>query len=344
MRSIYTILIVLFLANTTTISAQKFNSALDYLNFVSKEQKKITKSMWNYTKAIAHSNNDRSIRGKRKNLLKTVDRAIAKIKRAKGYDGDTFKNQVINHLSLNRNILNQDYGKVINMKEVAEQSYDLMEAYFLAKKLADEKMEESQNEYEINYYSFATKHKIRIVENETDLSKKMKISGEVFDHYDAMYLSFFKVKINETYLYNAIKSNDINAIQQNTNALNEYAKEGLENLDKIKLYKEDTSLKEINKTIFNHFIDVTENEIPKITNFLILNEDFNKIKKVLDNTPQRKRTQKQIDLYNKKVGELNDGVKTYNDTNAKITQESNALINKLNQVNSNFLAKHIPNE
>lgn len=343
MKSIYTIIIVLFLANTTAVNAQKFNSALDYLNFVSKEQKKITKSMWNYTKAIAHSKNDRNIKGKRKNLLKTVDKAIAKIKRAKGYDGDTFKNQVINHLSLNRNILNQDYGKVINMKEVAEQSYDLMEAYFLAKKLADEKLEESQKEYEVNYYSFATKYKIRIIENESDLSKKMKISSEVFDHYNKMYLSFFKVKINETYLYNAINKNDINAIQQNTNALNSLAKEGLESLKNIELYKNDSSLKDINKKVFNSYIDLTENSIPKITDFLILNDDFNKIKKVIDNTPQRKRTKKQIDLYNKKVNELNTGVKNYNIVNAKIIQESNSLINELNNVNSMFLSKHIPN-
>ena len=343
MKKIITLSIFLFFISLST-NSQNFKTALDYLNFVSKEQKKITKSMWNYTKAIAHSKNDRNIRNKRKILLKTVDKAIVKIKRAKGFDGDKFKNEVITHLTLNRNILNKDYGKVIDMKEVAEQSYDLMEAYFLARKLADKKLEESQSEFEKNYYFFATKNNIKIIENETDLSKKMKIANEVFEHYDEMYLSFFKVKINETYLWDAIKKNDINAIQQNSNALNKLAKEGLEKLSSIETYKNDDSLIKITEKVFNSYIDLTENKISKIADFLILNEDFDKLKKIIEKTPQRKRTKKQINAYNKKVSEVNDGVKEYNAINSQITQESNNLVNELNNTNSNFLSRHIPKD
>ena len=83
------------------------------------------------------------------------------------------------------------------MKAVSEQSYDYMEAYFLAQELADKKMEESQMEYEIDYYAFAANNNIEIIESESDLSKKMKISNEVFKHYKEMYLIFFKVSINE---------------------------------------------------------------------------------------------------------------------------------------------------
>ena len=281
MKKIITLSICLCIIGFTA-NAQNSKSALNYLNFVSKEQKKITKSMWNYTKAIAHSKSDRNIRNKRKVLLKTVDKAILKIKKSKGFKGDKFKNEVIAHLTLNKNILNNDYGKVIDMKEVAEQSYDLMEAYFLARKLADKKLEESQTTYEKNYYTFATENNIKIIENETDLSKKMKIANTVFDYYDEMYLLFFKVQVQESNLWGAIKANDINTIQQNTNSLNTLAKEGLEKLTTIKPYKKDNSLLKITEKIFQNYIDVSENKIAKITDFLILNEDFNKLKKVVE--------------------------------------------------------------
>ena len=41
------------------------------------------------------------------------------------------------------NVLNDDYSKIINMEEIAEQSYDAMEAYILAQEMVDKKPEEA---------------------------------------------------------------------------------------------------------------------------------------------------------------------------------------------------------
>ncbi|AOW21501.1 LIC11966 family surface protein [Urechidicola croceus] len=335
---------ILFLLVTFSMSSQGFNSAVEYMNFVSAEQQQITKNMWKYTKAIAHSKSDRNIRVKRNTLIKTVERAILKIKNAKGYDGDEYKNQVLEHLNLNKNLLNQDYAKIIDMKEVAEQSYDAMEAYMMARELADQKMSDAQDEFEKNFYAYAEKHNIEITEGETDLGKKMKISNEVFEHYNKMYLIFFKVNINEIYLWEAIEKQDISAIQQNANSLSETAKEGLEILKTVELYKNDQSLLASTKAIFDFFIDEAENKVPKITDFLILNEDFESIKTTLDKTPERKRTKEQINNYNKKVKEINNAVKAYNKTNAELNTKRQKAFDNLNNTNDNFLSKHIPKD
>jgi hypothetical protein len=219
-----------------------------------------------------------------------------------------------------------------------------MEAYIIAQEMADKKMEESQKEYETNFYAFAEKHNIQIIESENDLGKKMKISNEVFEHYNDMYLIYFKVYINEVYLWEAVESNDASAIQQNANALNAAAKEGLEILKTKTKYKNDDSIIKSTTKVFEFFIDETENKMPQITDFLILNEDFEKIKISLEQTPERKRTKEQIDAYNQKVKDINKAVKNYNKVNTELNTKRQTTINELNNTNANFLANHIPND
>ncbi|MBV7270592.1 LIC11966 family surface protein [Winogradskyella luteola] len=341
MKLFFTIAIFLF---TLTTTAQTFSTAIDYLNFVSEQQEGITKKMWKYTKAIAHSRSDRNINSKRKSLLKTLDKAIEKIRKAPGYDGKEFKDQLLKRLVFNKNLMNDDYAKIIDMKAVAEQSYDAMEAYMLAQEMADKKMEDIQEEYETNYYAFANKHHINIIENESDLSKKMTLSNEVFTYYKKLYLIYFKVYINEIYLMDALNSKDVNAIQQNSNALAESAKEGLEVLKTVELYKNDKSITNATKKAFEFFIDEAENKIPILTDFLILGEDLEKTQATLEKTPQRKRTKEQIDGYNAMVNAYNKGVKTYNKTNTELNKRREMVINNLNTANQNFLSKHIPND
>ncbi|WP_460219554.1 hypothetical protein [Psychroserpens sp. MEBiC05023] len=341
----FTLQLTMFLfCIVATLNAQSFDNASAYLDFVGKEQQAVTKSMWKYTKAVAHSKSDRSINGKRKNLLKTVDKAIAKITKAEGFDGDDYKNKVLKHMTFNRDLLNQDYAKIIDMKEVAEQSYDLMEAYILAQELADQKMEESQRDYEKDFYEFAAKHNIQIIESDSDLGKKMAISNEVFEHYNDLYLTYFKVYINEVYLLDAIQANDVSAIQQNANALSTAAKEGLEILKTKTTYKKDNSIINATKKAFEFFIEESEVKIPQITEFLILNEDFESIKNTIEQTPERKRTKELIDNYNKKVKVINKGAKNYNKVNAELNTKRQNIINGLNNTNSNFLSKHIPKD
>ncbi|HLT52497.1 MAG TPA: hypothetical protein VKZ97_01310 [Flavobacteriaceae bacterium] len=344
MKHLNIFLITLLLACTSTIKAQSFSSAVEYLDFIAEQQEDVTKNMWKYTKAIAHGKSDRSVNNKRNALLKTLEKAINNIKKAQGFDGTEYKGQVLDHMRLNESLLKHDYAKIIDMKEVAEQSYDLMEAYILAQEMADKKMEEAQLEYEINMHKFAAKHNVQLVETENDLSKKMKISNEVFGHYNAMYLAFFKVHINQIYLWDAMKSNDVSAIQQNSNALNQMAKASMETINSIETYKNDKSVIEATKKVFQFYIDETENTIPKITDFFLLNEDFETIKSTLDKTPQSKRTQEQIDAYNNKVKEFNKGIESYNKVNQNLNVASQRALDNLNKANENFLARHIPND
>ncbi len=109
MKKITLILSLFCILISSFAAAQTFNNASEYLDFVGEEQEAITKNMWKYTKAVAHSKSDRSIDSERKNLLKTIDKALAKIEKAEGFDGDEYKNQVLKHMQLNKSLLHHDY-------------------------------------------------------------------------------------------------------------------------------------------------------------------------------------------------------------------------------------------
>ena len=337
-------LTAIFLSLTLVVQSQSFKNASEYLEFVGKEQEAVTKDMWKYTKAVAHSRSDRAIGNKRSILIKSIGSAIEKIEKAQSYQGEEYKNQVLEYMRLNESLLKEDYEKIIDLKEVAEQSYDLMEAYMMAQELADQKMEEAYEAYQLNFRTYAAAHNIRVNDDETDLGKKMKISSEVFNHYNELFLVHFKVSINEVYLMNALEKNDVNAIQQNANALGQSAREGLEQLTSVELYKNDKSLVEATKKAFEFYIDEAENKIPKFTEFLVMNNDFETIKNTLEKTSEKNRTKEMVDTYNQKVKEINKAVVAYNKTNDQLNRDRQNTITNLNTVNDNFLSKHIPND
>ncbi len=344
MKTITLIIGSLLCLSTSFLNCQNFKTASDYLKFVGNEQDEITRNMWKYTKAIAHTKSERDIENRRKRLLKTVTNAIVKIEKTEGFDGNDYKVKVLRHLNFNKDLLNQDYEKIIDMKAVAEQSYDAMEAYILAQELAKEKIQESQLIYETDFQNFADKNNIEIIDDETDLGKKMKISNQVFSYYNDLYLTYFKVYINEIYLMDALEKSDVGAIQQNANALNTAAKEGLEMLDLKAPYKKDNSIIEATKKAFEFFIEESSTKVPQITEFLLMNEEFETIRNTLDQFPERERTSDQIADYNKKVKQINTGITNYNKINTELNTKRQEVINNLNNTNAKFLDRHVPND
>ena len=346
MKHLFTLTLVLALPFFSfKANSQTFDQPVEYLDFISGEYQELTKQMWKYTKAIAHGKSDRNIERRREKLVEMMEESIEKIKKADSYNEENdFKEKIINNLQVNKSLMNNEYDKVVDMKAVAQQSYDKMEAYMLAQEMADQKMEETQKDYEKYFDQYAEKYDITINEQESDLGKKMRISGEVFSHYNDTYLIFFKSNMNESYLMEALATGDVSAIQQSANALKSSAEEGLAQLDTLTAYKNDRALINSTKKALEFYLEEVTKHVPTLTNFLIVNEDFETIKKNLDNTPKKKRTKEMVDAYNNKVKEMNKGVNEYNNTNNLLNQKRQKYITQINQTTDQYLDKHIPND
>ena len=324
--------------------AQEFKTPVEYLTYIGKEQDLIAKSTWKYTKAVAHSKSARRIDNTRKQLVASIQNASKKIEAVKdGYKGDQeFKNQILDYLNIVEKNINEEYSKIIDMQEVAEQSYDLMEAYILTRDLVNERLDAEQEKIVNAQKSFALKYNINLTEDTSELGKKMQKSNEVFKYRTELYLIFFKVYVTDSYLSTAIEKKDLQAIEQNKNALIQYADEGLEKIKAIKYYNNDSSILNATKKTLEYFKKEGEDYAPKVSNFIMFNDKFENARKSLESKKQKDRTEEEVNNYNTMVKQINNEINSYNKENNANFQDKNKAINNWNTVADNFVSKHVP--
>jgi uncharacterized protein YlxW (UPF0749 family) len=338
------LLLIFFFATSSNLFAQEFKSAVDYLTFIEKEQGLISKSTWKYTTAVAHSKSARRIDNTRKQLVKSIEAAQKKISALKdGYKGDVeYKNQVLQYLDVCKININEEYSKLIDMQEVAEQSYDAMEAYLLMRDLINEKLDAENEKVENAFRSFALKYQITVTNGSSELGEKIRLSNEVFDYHTALYLIFFKVNFTDANLSMSIEKKDMSAIQQNAGTLIQYADEGLEKIKTIKPYKGDASMINITKKAMEFYKKQAQQYVPKIVSFLMFNDKFENAKKTLEAKNAKDRTKEEIDNFNIMVKQVNKEIETYNKVNSTNNQEKNNLLNEWNTTGENFISGHVP--
>lgn len=217
-----------------------------------------------------------------------------------------------------------------------------MEAYIMARDLINSKINEEVDKLNAYQKIFANKYNIQITEDTSELSKKMKISSEVFKNHTQLYLIFFKANFTESVLLNAIGNNDISAVQQNSNALEQYSNEEIEKLKTFKPYKNDMSL----VLATRKYLEVSKKEAlelsPSVVSFMMLNQKFKESKKIMDNKSANNRSKEEVDNFNKLVNDVNKEVGNYNNIINKFNVERTNAVNNWNATGDNFIDKYVP--
>jgi hypothetical protein len=339
------VLVVLFSVLVSNIPgmAQHFTDVVSYMEYMNNEQELIAKDLWNYTKTAAHSKNVKRIENKRKELLITISESRRKIGRLPDFEEDgSLRDSLVSYLNLSYLILKEDYAKIVDMEEIAEQSYDLMEAYILAQEMANEKLEFAGQMISDEQKAFADKHNITLIENQTKLSQKLATANKVIKYYDEIYLIFFKSYKQEAYMNEAIEKADVNAIEQNRNALVSCSTEGLLKVDHIKSYQGDRSLKTECYNLLMFYKEEASNKIPIFTDFYLTKENFDKIQANIESKRKSELTQSEVDQYNNAISEFNSAVNKFNQTGEELSKTRNKLLDSWNKTTHQFLDKHVP--
>lgn len=326
------------------ITAQDFKQPVDYLKFISKETGPIATNTWKYTKAVAHSKSARRIESTRKGLVKSIENASKKIAAAEnGYNGDVeYKDQLLAYLAISQKYINEEYDKIIDMQEVAEQSYDYMEAYITARELVNQKINDEVEKLNANQKVFANKYGIQITEDESELSKKMALSNEIFAHQSEMYLLFFKVYITDANLMKAVENNDLVSMQQNASVLEQYANEGLEKIKSAKSYKNDMVLINATKKTLEFYKKEALEFVPEVVNFMMMKQKMEDSQKAMEG--KSSHSKEEVNNYNKLVSDFNKLIGSYNKLNAKYMQDKNKTIDAWNSASESYISKHVPND
>jgi len=322
--------------------AQTFENAGDYIEHIGKANQALTEKYLFYLSGMSHGKSARKVEKRRLEVLQIISDTKFNIMGMPPFKGDrTLKDTTVAYLKILNNVFNEDYGKIVDMEEIAEQSYDLMEAYMLAQQKATEKLQEASARQNEVMKRFAAKHNVTLIENESTTSSKMKIASSVMDHYDEVYLIFFKSYKQEAYLIDALNQKNVNAIEQNINSLLTFSEQGLEKLKQVKGYNNDASLIIACRNLLNFYKDEAKKG-SSLTDFFLKQENFVKLKKQFDSKPASKRTQRDVDEFNKAVDEINAASDAYNSRNNDLNKQRTVNLNGWNNAVKKFMDTYIP--
>jgi hypothetical protein len=344
MKNIKNALVLFLFINFLIINTSKAQkSAVSYMENINKELDAIMADTWDYTSAVAHGKTARKIDNKRKDLIKTCQLAKNRVNRMADFEGDkSLRDSVVAFLTLDYNVLTGDYEKIVNMEEIAEQSYDAMEAYLLAQEIADERLNNAGDRMQTAEKTFAEKNNINLLENKDKIAKKLESAGDVIKYYNEVYLIFFKSYKQEAYLIDAMNRSDLNAMEQNKNALISSSTEGIDKISKIKPFKGDANLKAACKNMLDFYKDEANTKMPDIIDFYMKKEKLEKVKTAFDAKPENKRTKEDVEQFNTTANEMNAGLKKYNTNNNALNNNRNNLLSKWNDGAAKFMDSHVP--
>lgn len=341
MKYIFTLAALVLTLNS---SAQSSTNPGEYMDFFSVEYLQIQKDMWDYTRSVSHGKSARKVEKRRAELIQTTSSAKNKAKRAQAFkENERYRDSVIHYFELIEIVLREDYAKILDMEAIAEQSYDAMEAYMMARDMASDKMKEAGEMINREHKAFAEENDVTIIEGEdTKLDQKMGIANKVYNHYNEIYLIFFKSYKQEMYLLEAIGNNDINAIEQNRNALISTVEEGMVKLKDVTLYEGDKSMIEATRNLLKFYQKEAENDVDVILEYFEAKENFAKIQKAFEAKKEKERTQEDVDTFNGAANSVNEAVNAYNAGNEASNNERNAKIDNWNKAAEKFTGKHVP--
>ncbi len=342
MKRILTIVVVItFLFFTNQTIAQDYDNAGQYMAAISAQQENVSKRYMAYTSASAHGKREKKVQSLRSKLMDEIQEAKMNINALPSYKGDkAYRDSAVNFMKFYYNVMNDDYAKIINMEEIAEQSYDEMEAYLLLQEKIDQKLEEASKKINQAQKDFGAKNNVTITADNSVLGEKMKESGAVSKYYHQVYLIFFKPFIQEKNLMEAISKNNLTGMEQSKSSMLKFAQEGLTKLAAMKGYNGDLALVGACKTLLNFYVKEAE-KTSTINDFLLTKERFEGIKKEMDKKGD-KRTKEDVDAYNKAVNEMNKSSNAYNSTNKMLNEERTETLNGWNKGVKSFFDEFTP--
>jgi hypothetical protein len=326
------------------VSVTAQDSPVEYMNMIEKAEEEANQKYLAYVSTAAHSGRVKKIERMRQQALDGIVNSRNKVIGLPIYKGDkALWQSSIDYLKLLYLVFSEDYAKIVNMEDIAEQSFNEMQAFLLLQEKTSEKLAEANMKRRQATKDFAARNNVNLVEGEaSEFVTKMNKASGVVEYRNTVYLLFFKVNWQWNEMNKAIKTNKVTDIEQARNAVITYAKEGLAVLDTMKNFSGDPSLANACKFALNQYKRMSENDVPKMTDFILKNENFEKVKKSFDSKPQKDRTQQDIDAYNKGVNDLNAGVNTFNSTAKFIADTQSKIINTYNKAEKDFADRHTP--
>lgn len=337
--------IFLFIVGHSTSFAQSnAESPVDHMNALQQYEEELSKKYMSYISELAHGGKARKMERRREDLVMSIRVAIREGGRIRPYKGDvSLRDAYRDYWNVLLSLFTENYAKIVDMEEVAERSYDAMEAYLLIQEKAGETLDLAHEKVGVAYKAFAATHNVRLTEGTSSkLNKKLARAGAVYRYSNQVFLVFFKPNVQESLMIEALNKEDLNGLEQSRVSLLKYATEGLLRLDTIKPYNNDGSLTNACRKVLEFQKNEAENKAIIYAKFMLKKEEFTKMDKAYKSKSPTARTQQDIDLYNAAVSDYNNGITEFNKVNTELNTTREKVMNHWNQTRKRFMDTHIP--
>jgi hypothetical protein len=325
-------------------NAQVIENAGDYMTAMSNAQVEMNQKYMAYVSASAHSRRARKIEKLRGQALESINNAKYKTSDLPKYKGDNSLRQAsIDYIQFCYRIFNEDYSKIVNMEEIAEQSVDQMQAFLLLEEKTSEKLQEANEDLSKAEKQFAAKYSVNLVNSKNELTEKMGLAGKVNSYTDKIYIIFFKCNWEDGQLFNALNAHKLNDAEQARNSLMGFAKEGMQELkaDSLRTFQGNPALAASCRESLQFYNNMANDDIPKLTDFYLKQENFDKIKRTLE-AKGSNRTKDDVDQYNKAVKDINASSNNFNQLNQQLNTRRQEVVQNWEQAEKTFRDDLIP--
>src|SRR5258707_1353806 len=96
------------------LRSQDLGTAPGYLQYITTEFTNMQKDSWDYTRAVAKNKSARKVESRRKELVATINTAIGRVKKLKGFENDVaLRDTCVSFLKINKAVIEQDYSKIM---------------------------------------------------------------------------------------------------------------------------------------------------------------------------------------------------------------------------------------
>ncbi len=342
-RLMVCIALICFTVITHSSTAQNLDNPGEYMTAVGQARGDMDTKYMQYMSAAAHGRRARKVEKLRLQVLESITQSRYKTTDLPMYKGDnSLRKSSIDYIQICYRIFDEDYKKIVDLEELAEQSIDEMQAYLLLQEKVSEKLNEAEATLEKANKDFAAKYNVKIINEQTELGKKMETAGKLNEYTNDVFLAFFKSNWQDGKMVEAMNNKKVNEIEQGRSALASYANEGLKALDTLKMFNGDPTLANACRDVLKFYKEMSENDVSKLTDFYLKVENFEKIKKSFDAKSAGSRTKEDVDAYNKTVNEMNNAVGAFNKINNSINARRTQVLNNWAQADKKFSDTHMP--
>ena len=341
MRKYLFILLIGCFFGLTSLKAQNLDNPGDYVTAVFNARGDMDAKYMQYLSAAAHGRRARKIEKLRQEVLDDINNCRYKTTDLPLYKGDnSLRKASIDYIQLCYRVFDEDYKKIVNIEEIAEQSVDEMQAYLLLQEKVNEKLQEGSAELQKTTHEFAARYNVQLTEGKTALTEKMETASKLNTYINHVYLAFFKCNWEDGQMVKAMNDKKISDVEQSRSALSGFVAEGLKSLDTLKAFEGDPSLASSCRQVLTFYKNLADNDMPKLTEFYVKQEDFAKLKRAFD--ANSNHTKDEVDNYNKTIKDINGSINTFNQLNTKVNTGRTQALNTWQDTEKKFADDHMP--